>query len=927
MKKFWISFCVFFVLITGIFTLRIKRRLKVNPHNLEYCKRPAKCEILNVTTCLGTKLPYGLTSLSHTGLNGEEQVVERLNLFKNSIYLPRCWPIIQPFLCAHFVPKCENDFVYLPSNDMCKSAEKLCSTFYNLTGLDFDCEDSNLFPHDCKNYIVDLNTTKGVCITPLIKTDQDESFYSGIDGCGLSCKDPFYTQIEHKQIHKLIGYCVFLCLFLTLFTVCTFIIDWKTANKYPALAVFYINICFLVSYSGWMIQFLGTETREDIVCKRDGTLRKSEPRATENLSCVIVFVMVYYFLIAGMVWFVIFTYCWYMGSLQALGTIQERVDKKKAYFHLVAWSLPLMLTITTMALGEIDGDYTSGICFVGCLNSAARAGMLLAPLGVAISLGGYIIIRGLILLIRVKIESREIISVHSSRKIRSNIMRMGIFALLMVLFTIITFVYFAYRTTNIESWNESLYKYIKCKIQTPIEDHNCKLDSRPSLAMLQLQLIAVFGSGIAMASWTWCAATVHSWTRYIRSSCLFRKFNCELEEPMKLQKHKIIALAFAKREKFKQDGRISIERQNSDPVGLNFELNSEVSTTWAKNLPRLVTRRGAVPNDVIYSYTSSNQSIDSEMSFSVRHVSIESRRNSTDSQVSVKIAELKATRKAKGRMHRYTRHKPKTSREIGRKLSKTSSSSKMKIFQPNMGRRTAISGLDGQHINDLLSNGKLVIPYNLNIDSLSEDENVSVSISESRFNMVLSNNLDLNDHLAMKSLRQGLKIEELKTTSDDSECSKKDYDQEKRESRGSKRSKYSKRSKIQYSSDSDDDSDNNRRSESSSCPELKQLVQSSLNSGASMGCSEKNRGSKQSKRSIDVAVQANAKEIMTQTAAYELPLKSDEKKHKTKQAKMKENKYKKEGRSNEKVLFEKIRRSKEKYKDYGSENEKVMLNV
>lgn len=52
-----------------------------------------------------------------------------------------------------------------------------------------------------------------------------------------------------------------------------------------------------------------------------------------------------------------------------------------------------------------------------------------------------------------------------------------------------------------------------------------------------------------------------------------------------------------------------------------------------------------MPNEVAYSVSSNNQSIDSEVSLNVRHVSIESRRNSQDSQVSVQIAELKATRK------------------------------------------------------------------------------------------------------------------------------------------------------------------------------------------------------------------------------------------------------------------------------------------
>lgn len=60
----------------------------------------------------------------------------------------------------------------------------------------------------------------------------------------------------------------------------------------------------------------------------------------------------------------------------------------------MAWSLPLILTITTMALEEIDGDYVTGICFVGMVNSTARAGFLLAPLAISMIMSGYITVKG-----------------------------------------------------------------------------------------------------------------------------------------------------------------------------------------------------------------------------------------------------------------------------------------------------------------------------------------------------------------------------------------------------------------------------------------------------------------------------------------------------------------------------------------------------
>lgn len=66
--------------------------------------------------------------------------------------------------------------------------------------------------------------------------------------------------------------------------------------------------------SSWMMQFWPGH-RENIVCRRDGTLRYSEPSAGESaLACIIPFILSYYFLIAACVWFAIFTYAWYLQT-------------------------------------------------------------------------------------------------------------------------------------------------------------------------------------------------------------------------------------------------------------------------------------------------------------------------------------------------------------------------------------------------------------------------------------------------------------------------------------------------------------------------------------------------------------------------------------------------------------------------------------
>ncbi|XP_063227815.1 protein smoothened isoform X2 [Bacillus rossius redtenbacheri] len=503
------------------------------------------------------------------------------------------------------------------------------------------CEDASLFPPMCKNDVNELKfNTMGRCVEPLVQTDNAATFYEGVDGCGVQCHDPLFTDDERRQIHTLVAWAASVCFGLNLFTVATFLINWRSANKYPAVGIFYINGCFLVAGIGWLAQFL-PGAREDIVCRKDLTLRMSEPSAGENLSCVVVFVLVYYFVVAAMVWFVILAFAWH-SSFQALGKIQERIDKKGAYFHMVAWSLPLVFTITTMALGEIDGSSMAGICFVGYRNHAARAGLLLVPLVAMLVVGGFFLLKGLLTLVRLKVTSQEVISEHANAKIRETIVRLSLFSMFAVVFVLATVVCHVYEFRHGQEWQESFREHVVCRItnSASLAPDPCRLRARPSVMMLQIHLLMFFSASVVMSSWVWTAATLATWRRFI-----IRKFKGHADEPVRLKKHRVIAQAFAKRKAFNSAGRVSISFHSThdDPLGLNLDVNSaasqDLSSTWAAALPKLLTRRGALIGPT------GSASSHSEISLSVRRVSVESRRHSLDSQVSVQIAEVTATRK------------------------------------------------------------------------------------------------------------------------------------------------------------------------------------------------------------------------------------------------------------------------------------------
>lgn len=279
---------------------------------------------------------------------------------------------------------------------------------------------------------------------------------------------------------------------------------------------------------------------------------------------------------------------------------------------------------------------------------------------------------------------------------------------------------------------------------------------------------------------------------------LIRKFGHDVNEDIKIQKHKVIAQTWAKRKEFQDKGRLSISFYNThtDPVGLNFNVNdlnstgtNDISSTWANYLPNVVKRRFALTGATTNSSSCGprKSSLDSnKISISVKRVSVESisRRNSVDSQVSLKISEMqtkvarrttsgghhhhtvKGKTSARNRRrdfhhtsstanHRFNRRESSTSVEsqvITAAVKKTSypQSNKLSTFFPTkdptcMKRRSASAGIvDADDINTFLTNGKLILPFlhNQGMTTTSDDDNISrtsVKVQDSRLNVVVRN--------------------------------------------------------------------------------------------------------------------------------------------------------------------------------------------
>lgn len=96
-------------------------------------------------------------------------------------------------------------------------------------------------------------------------------------------------------------------------------------------------------------------------------------------ACTLLFMVLYFFTVAGSVWWVILTITWFLAAVPKWGS--EAIEKKALLFHACAWGIPGVLTVTLLAMNKIEGDGISGVCFVGLYNLTALRWFLLAPLG------------------------------------------------------------------------------------------------------------------------------------------------------------------------------------------------------------------------------------------------------------------------------------------------------------------------------------------------------------------------------------------------------------------------------------------------------------------------------------------------------------------------------------------------------------------
>lgn len=476
-----------------------------------------KCQMIKHRKCLGTTVEYNFTTLQLvTDSSNQQEIQSNLKKWEGLKFLSNCWSVLQPLLCQVYMPECRADgTVQLPYREQCEATREPCSVVerYNEKWPDF---------LQCTNFqygngkVKKLQLNESACKLPLVETAHKSSWYEGIQGCGIQCENPIFDKEEHTRIHRFVGAFGSLSFICSLFTVVTFLIGWKSQNRYPSVILFYMNSCFFAASLGFLIQFTDG-ARNQTVCRRDETMRLQEPSEDDCFLCILTFVLVYHFSMVGAVWFVILAYSWSI-CFKSLGSTRDNFAGKVVYFHCIAWILPLTWTVSILALQQVDANSLSGICFVGYKNPKMRAGFLLAPLGLDLLIGGVFLTHGMVTLCRLRRSNPNFLSSRAAHKIKETIVRVGIFAVISFLTVFTTFACHVYEYHNQHKWEKSYMTFIRCIADRASDGkkwnrEDCSVSERPDLGIIELELASLFGTGIAMSSWTWTSNTLQTWQK------------------------------------------------------------------------------------------------------------------------------------------------------------------------------------------------------------------------------------------------------------------------------------------------------------------------------------------------------------------------------------------------------------------------------
>ncbi|KAK0179715.1 hypothetical protein PV327_005443 [Microctonus hyperodae] len=524
-----------------------------------------RCESITISLCL--HLPYNQTMMPNL-LKHQKQEDAGLDIHQ---YTPlvkvHCSPDLRFFLCLMYAPVCTIlEKPLPPCRSICERAKAGCERIMRNFGFQWppslDCSKLPEYGDDPEVLCVGTNETSPsrsstTILPPMRKPHppefqgpgwvtphryddtklKDHGFICPVQfsvplgehytlnlnntsfNCATPCHGMFFKEPKIQFARIWIGTWALLCAVSCFFTFLTFLID-TDRFRYPERPIIFLSVCYLMVALVYVVGWAAKDTiacREPFESATGPNVQMITPitQGTKHELCTLLFMVLYFFGMASSIWWVILTLTWFLAAGLKWG--HEAIEANSQYFHLAAWAAPAIKTVTILALGKVDGDVLSGVCYVGIWNVDALRGFVLAPLCVYLVLGTVFLLAGFVSLFRIRTVMKH--DGTKTDKLEKLMIRIGIFSVLYTVPALIViaclFYEQAYFDDWMHTWHNDMCTSSPYSIPCPL-DYNKSLDDRyPMFDVFMIKYLMAMIVGITSSFWVWSSKTVTSWRQFL----------------------------------------------------------------------------------------------------------------------------------------------------------------------------------------------------------------------------------------------------------------------------------------------------------------------------------------------------------------------------------------------------------------------------
>ena len=287
-----------------------------------------------------------------------------------------------------------------------------------------------------------------------------------------------------------------LCFVSTTLTIFTFLLD-TSRFQYPWRPVVYLAIAFTVhSLTYFLSMAIG---RANITCPNAQFVNGSIEWGWEHAPCIIIFGFLYYTMMAAFLWWLMLTLCWLLASAFKWST--EHIAQLFPFYHVVAWVLPLLMTVSLMAARAIGADELTATCFVVRDDSrksflALLIGVIL-PLVIFLAVGVVFLFIGFVSMLRVHRFMRHKGKEKETMIIEKLMIRIGVFVGIYIIPASVMIGCFIYELVSRPSWG-------------PVNCNSCTKANTPVFMVRVFMFLLI---GALTGVWIWSKKTLNSWKK------------------------------------------------------------------------------------------------------------------------------------------------------------------------------------------------------------------------------------------------------------------------------------------------------------------------------------------------------------------------------------------------------------------------------